>query len=144
MNATAFYRELKKYKYQLCEDFMYLTNIKGFEVDLEYLKLDVDGALTIMKYYAWDGASGPTLDSPASMRASLVHDALYQLMRLEKVTQDQVIVADKLFRKMLLDDGMGAFRAWYWYTGLRLANGKAARPKPYVPAVILQAPISED
>lgn len=144
MNATAYYRELKRYKYQLSEDFMYLTSIKGFVVDLDLIKLDSDGALTILKYYAWDGASGPTIDSPASMRASLVHDALYQLMRLEKVTQDKVIVADKLFRKMLLDDGMGAFRAWYWYTGLRLANGRAARPEPYASFIVLQAPEVED
>jgi hypothetical protein len=33
------------------------------------------------KGYAWNGPSGPTLDTRNFMRGSLVHDALYQLMR---------------------------------------------------------------
>ena len=144
MNATAYYRELNRYKYQLCEDFMYLTDIRGFEVDLDLVKLDKDGVLTILKFYAWDGPNGMGNDGHAYMRASLVHDVLYQLIRLNKLTRDQVIVADKLFIKMLKDDGMSVFRAWYWYAGLRLANGKAARPKPYIPAEVFLAPAIED
>ena len=139
MDATAYYRELKGYKYQLVRDFMYVTKIHGFEADLEFIKMDADGRLTIFKNYAWDGASGPTIDSPSSMRASLVHDALYQLMRLGLMDQSQVLPADKLFREMLLKDGMGRFRAWYWYLGLRLANGKAARPATEPESKMLKA-----
>lgn len=140
---TAYYRELKRYKYQLMEDFIYVTKIRGFEANLELIKLDREGNLTILKYYAWDGASGPTLDSPSAMRASLVHDALYQLMRLNLITQDQLIPIDKLFHKILLKDGMGSLRAWYWYLGLRLANGKAAKPQPFSEFTVLGAPPKE-
>ncbi len=141
--TTASYRELKRYKYQLMEDFIYVTEIRGFEVNLELIKLDADGNLTIIKYYAWDGASGPTRDSSCSMRASLVHDAFYQLMRMGIVSQDQVVPVDKLFRKILLKDGMGSFRAWYWYKGLRLANGKAAKPEPFKDPKIFKAPVTD-
>jgi hypothetical protein len=52
-----------------------------------WLELWPDGTLVISPGYAWDGASGPTYDSKSSMRASLVHDALYQLMRLGLLSQ---------------------------------------------------------
>ena len=39
--------------------------------------------MIVEKDYAWDGPSGPTIDTSNSMRASLVHDVLYQAMREE-------------------------------------------------------------
>ena len=39
--------------------------------------------------YAWDGASGPTVDTRGSFEAALVHDVLYQCMRLGYVTPDE-------------------------------------------------------
>jgi hypothetical protein len=62
------------------------------------------------------------------MRGSLVHDALYQLLRLEELPQKLVIPADDLFRQIIVKDGMSKFRAWYWYQGLRLAKGRSAKP----------------
>jgi hypothetical protein len=140
MNTKACYRELTSYKYQLVKKFRYQTGILGFDIDLEYIKLDSNGNLTVLKNYAWDGASGPTINTLNSMRASLVHDVLYQLLRMKELTQDQVIVSDKLFRKILIKDGMNSFRAWYWYKGLRLANGKAAKPGTQKPPEITCTP----
>ena len=140
MNTKACYRKLTNYKYQLVEDFSYRISIEGFEANHPFIKLDKEGNLTVKKSYAWDGASGPTIDTRNAMRASLVHDVLYQLLRLELITQDQVKPADQLFRKMLVEDGMSAFRAWYWYRGLRLANGKAAKPGTQKPPKYICAP----
>ena len=129
MDTPACYRKLKSYKYQLMEEFHYRTDFELDEdVEIEFVKLGKEGLLTIAKYYSWDGASGPTYDSLNSMRASLVHDALYQLMRKKKLSQDYVLPVDQLFKKMLVKDGMSSFRAWYWYQGLRLAAGKHAQP----------------
>jgi len=50
-----------------------------------YLKLDGDGQFEFSKGYAWDGPSGSTVDTLNFMRGSLVHDALYQLIRMEKI-----------------------------------------------------------
>ncbi len=140
MHTKTHYRKLKGYKYQLVEEFKYQTNIVGFEIDDPYIKLDENGLLVVSKRYAWDGASGPTIDTLNSMRASLVHDALYQLLRMELLPQDQVIVADQLFKDILIADGMSPFRAWYWYQGLRLANGSAAKPGTQKPPVVYVAP----
>ena len=84
--------------------------------------------IVIQEGYAWDGASGPTVDTRASFKASLVHDALYQCMRLGYVTQDSRREVDRLFRHML--GGMGPLRRGLWYWMVRWFGKKAATPKP--------------
>jgi hypothetical protein len=103
------------YKYQLYEDETFITGIYGKEVYSEYISLFANGALVCRKGYAWDGASGPTWDTPSSMRASLIHDAGYQLMREGLLPLDYKVVFDGLFYLKLLDDGMSRVRAYIWY-----------------------------
>ncbi len=75
------------YKYQLAKAYSIGINIKpGKDIKTKFIKLDRTGKLTIVGGYAWDGPSGPVVDTKENMRASLVHDALYQLMRNGKLT----------------------------------------------------------
>ena len=105
----------------------------------EFVTLEPNGLLSLRRGYAWDGPSGPTLDTRNFMRASLVHDALYQLMREGLLDSSQRLYADRLLRKICRQDGMSRFRAWYVYRALRAFGGKGARPrKPFNP--ILRAP----
>ena len=76
--------------------------------------------------YAWDGPSGPTFDTPNFMRGSLIHDALYQLMRNGLLREDFREDADKEIKKACLEDGMTRFRAAYVYWSLRRFAGFAA------------------
>ena len=128
------YRKLTKYKYQLMDDYTIQTDIKPVK-DIEpklakFLSFSSDGVLTIRKFYAWDGPSGPTIDTRDFMRGSLVHDALYQLMRLGvldyKVHRKR---ADEILREICLEDGMCSFRAWYVYQALHLFAEGSARPR---------------
>ena len=73
------------------------------------------GTLAINKGYSWDGPSGPTIDTEDSLRASLVHDALYQLIREGRLPLKARRWADKEFRRILKEDGMNLFRRWIWY-----------------------------
>lgn len=69
------------YKYQLAEEYTISIPIKpDSNIISDYIDLNNDGELVIKKGYAWDGPSGPTIDSLNFMRGSLVHDALYQLI----------------------------------------------------------------
>jgi hypothetical protein len=86
------------------------------------------GVLMIKAGFKWDGASGPTIDTENTMRAALVHDALYRLMRNRKLDYSHRGTVDILFRKMLTYDGMNAIRAWAWYVGVRVAGGSSAKP----------------
>ncbi|MBN1622518.1 MAG: DUF1353 domain-containing protein [Endomicrobiales bacterium] len=124
------YRELRKYKYQILEDYKDVIPITpGNPIDTKFIFMDTDGTIIVKKHYAWDGPSGPTIDTATFMRGSLVHDALYQLMReghLDYKTQRKQ--ADFILKQMCLEDGMSSFRAWYVYNSLRIFGEKNARP----------------
>ena len=117
------------YKYQLAEDYTINTGISGYQCGDQFLKLSDNGNLLIRSGYAWDGPSGPTNDTPDSMRGSLVHDALYQLMRLSLIPQTCRDEADELLKKLCIEDGMNHFRADVWFHGVDLFAASAASPE---------------
>jgi hypothetical protein len=137
----ACYRKLKRYKYQLMGLYKLQTGIKEYTVKTDYLQLDADGLLQISKGYAWDGPSGPTIDTLDFMRGSLVHDALYQLIRLKKLPFRYKAYADLLLKKMCLEDGMPNFRANYVYQAVKLFGGPSAKPGSEKPDKIICVPI---
>ena len=128
------------YKYQLKEACNVAIEIKpSIGIDTEYIKLDKEGNLTINKGYAWDGPSGPTIDTKTSMRGSLVHDAFYQLMRERLLDNDGYReTADRILQNICKEDGMWSLRAWWVYQGVRLFADPAADPASKRP--IIRAP----
>ena len=62
------------------------------------------------------------------MRGSLVHDALYQLIREKKIKEDQRKRADEILREICLEDGMSKIRAWWVFWGVYLFGSGAAKP----------------
>ena len=131
--AKVRYRKLTSYKYQVMSRYNIQIGLKPLKrirpKVAEFLSLS-HGVLTIKKYYAWDGPSGPTIDTRDFIRGSLVHDALYQLMR-ESVLDYKVHRqrADEKFRELLLEDGMCKFRTWYVYQAVHLFAEGGAHPK---------------
>ena len=118
------------YKYQLAETYSVSVVIQPDEpIETEYIELSTDGALTIKAGYAWDGPSGPTVDTKSFMRGSLVHDALYQLMRNNHLPSSCRLDADQELHRICREDGMTRFRAWYILWGVRKGAGFAADPK---------------
>jgi len=124
------FRSVKQYKYQLTEDYSISVPIKPLKmIKTPFVRLTKAGKLTIKQGYSWDGASGPTWDLHAH-RASLVHDALYQLMRMGLL--DHVMyrpVADLLLRDIAREDGMSRFRSAYWHYFVSKYGGRAAEPQ---------------
>lgn len=135
------YRKLNKYKYQLMENYFFKTTITlNDDVSvMDFVTLRHNGNLEIYKGYAWDGPSGPTIDTKNFMRGSLVHDALYQLIREEKIPRSYKAYSDTLIRALCVEDGMSAFRAWYVYWAVRLF-GKALKNPSDDSSVIITAP----
>jgi len=125
------------YKYQLKETYEVKIKIQQAEaIHTEFIKLATDGALTIEKNYAWDGPSGPTIDTLNFMRGSLVHDALYQLIREGKLSKDpHREIADKILREMCRQDDMSAIRAWWVYRAVRWFGDPAVDPAKSKPIV---------
>jgi Protein of unknown function (DUF1353) len=121
------------YKYQLRAAYATvlpeLADPTRIPIVTDWIELDPDGTLRIRPGYAWDGASGPTYDSKSSMRASLVHDALYQLMRMDLLDRAaHRAPADWIFRRICKEDGMWSPRQWAWYHLVRIFADPAADP----------------
>ena len=127
----------KGYKYQLNAAYSTDIPIKPEEdIESDYIRLTHVGQLTIKKGYAWDGPSGPTADTRNFMRGSLVHDALYQLMREGELdNHDYRESADRLLQQMCREDGMSALRTWWVYRGVRYGGNPAADPANKKPLV---------
>ncbi len=136
------YRKLKKYKYQLLEDYQVQIDLKpDHDIDTPYISLSTSGLLTVHERYAWDGPSGPTFDTKSFMRGSLVHDALYQLMRLRELDyQADRKRADQILRDMCKADGMFALRALWVYYGVHWFGKSSAAPEKDTGVEIITAP----
>ena len=119
------------YKYQLATAYRIKIRIRPKkDVDTEFVKLKKSGDLTVVRGYAWDGPSGPVIDTRQNMRASLVHDALYQLMRHKELSaRTHKDKADRLFKKMCIEDGIPRVTAHIYYLGLKLGGKPATDPK---------------
>ncbi len=87
--------------------------------------------LIIERGYAWDGASGPTtgINTHEIMRGSLVHDALYELMRHEFLDHEQDRpTADQILYDFCIRDGMLKINAECVHNAVKLFGAQYADP----------------
>ena len=124
MENKIFYK--KGYKYQLYGQYKVIVDIAlpiSYLAENNFLRLEYikpgKGLLTIDSGYAWDGASGPTKDDSTNMRPSLIHDALYQLMRERLLDVSYRKQVDIYFRKCCKEDKMGWVRRTVYYYFVR-------------------------
>ena len=124
------------YKYQLAEDYQ-VPLIYSPENDIctKYIKLSKLGELQIKEGYAWDGPSGPTFDTPTFMRGSLIHDALYQLVREEYLPLSWKNKADRELERICIMDGMNKIRAKVIYKAVQKFASFACSPKNNKPII---------
>jgi hypothetical protein len=130
MTTKAYIRYRSDYKYQLAEGYEINISIRPkVNIKTEFTNLDTAGNLIVKRGYAWDGPSGPVIDTQDNMRASLVHDALYQLMRNKQLNaRAHRRVADREFREICKADGVSSRTANIWYKVLRRFGKPAASP----------------
>ena len=116
------------YKYQLAKSYEHQLSFRlppgGFRSRL--FQARDDGVMLIARDYAWDGASGPTRDTKNSMRASLVHDVLYQAIREKVLPESFRPMADAEFWFITQQDGMRWWRAMGWFFAVRRFGEEAA------------------
>ena len=125
------------YKYILAESVALPTEVgTEKEISNNMLVLKTSGLLLIQKGYAWDGPSGPTVDTKSSMQASLAHDALYQLMREGLLSPEHKPDADRTLSVLGEADGMWKWRARIWEKMVNAFGFRSA----FKPREILTAP----
>lgn len=82
--------------------------------------------LRVPRGFRWNGASGPTWDTDGIRRASLVHDALYGILKRDGYDSRHRQLADRIFYHHLRQMGVNPARRWYYYAAVRLFGRKAA------------------
>ena len=115
-----------KYKFKVEENFSIELPFKIPDFEHPYAS-SKDGILSVKKGYAWDGASGPIINTRDTLVASLVHDVLYQAMRLNliKSSKENRKTADKNFFEILKMNGVNSIRRKVWYFAVRLFGKKS-------------------
>jgi len=108
MSENILYR--KGFKYQLDEDYTVKVAVYPPE-DITYGRITLlsNGLLTIHRGFSWDGDTC-AMDTRKSKRASMIHDALYRLMNLLKLSWKWKPAADFEYYKALIEDGFN--RVW--------------------------------
>ena len=118
------------YKYQLSETACFQTSVRVTRrITTKFLELLPGGLLIIKEAYAWDGPSGPAMDTSAAMYGSVAHDALYQLMRERLLSQDWRDEADRDYKRFCIEAGMWKIRAAAHFDVLRTFGAPSADPK---------------
>ena len=136
MNTKLKYQE--GYRYQVYEDVLVQTALRGYTVVHDFFSLSPEGLLIIRRGYAWDGASGRfTLQTKTNRRGSLVHDVLYQAMRLGLLPQECFHAANAELRRICIEDGMWKIRADYYFSAVEKFGDAFAQVQP---DVVLIAP----
>ena len=126
---TVFYKKRRSYKYKVFADYEFQTDIIPVKANQHgFLRIDGSGLITAKAGYTWDGPSGPAIDTKNFMRGSLIHDALYQLMREERVGPEYRKRADQILREVCREDGMSRIRATWVYWGVRIGSGPHSKP----------------
>lgn len=117
-----------KYKFKVEENFSIKLPYKIPDFEHPYAS-SKDSILSVKRGYAWDGASGPIINTRDTLVASLVHDVLYQAMRLNliKSNSENKKIADKIFFEILKMHGVNSIRRKVWYLAVRLFGKKSTK-----------------
>lgn len=115
----------KGYKYILAENYHFITDIRPtrpLEVKTKWGQvigqLMPSGQGILYAGYAWNGASGPTIDTLSTMRLSAEHDFKYQLVQMGLLDAKWLPIADRELESRGIEDAKwkwaGKFRFGYW------------------------------
>lgn len=116
------------YKYVVAEKFKVQTAILTFSVKDVLTELEPNGILTVNAWYAWDGNSGPCVDTISSMEASCVHDVLCDYINMGWLPQYLQPIADQEYYILCTKKGMWWRRARARLLAIRwYMTGKGAK-----------------
>ena len=120
------------YKHQNDKLRVYQTSIIPDEViESQYITLNTDGRLFILQGYAWDGPTGvpDVWGTRWLIRPSLIHDALYQLLRHGLLEPGYRKAADVEFKLACHADARWKWMGNVAYWFVRKFGKVAADPK---------------
>ncbi len=134
------YERIHGYKYRLLEQFQWYSEfLKDESFEAPFFQCD-KGHCTAFKGYAWDGVSGPAVDTKKTKIPGLKHDISYQAIRLGLIDKKYKSDIDKQFHDDLERGKVSRFIADIYYRGVRwfgsmwgLVRGKYEGKRLYAP-----------
>lgn len=139
------YEKVDKYRYRLKQRFEVDIPLDVAVVDTDFITIKKNeedkSVLYVKRGYRWDGASFPAINTINFRRGSLVHDVMYQLMRMGVLPFEFRDKVDRLLQTMCIEDGMWKLRAAWIYRGVSLFAAEYAKPGTQKSIKILRAPI---
>lgn len=102
-----------------------------------FLSLSLKGNLTVKAGYSWDGMSVPVIFKPMMvlvlperkrMIASLVHDALYELIRHGMLSSENRAFADILLAELMIQAGAPKWITRIFYNSVKRFGGRFVLP----------------
>lgn len=85
---------------------------------------ETDGEVQIYPGYSWNGLTC-AFDTPTALRASLIHDCLLQMISEKYLPQKFRKKADKIFKQVCKEDGVGLIRRNWLYAGVTIGRWKS-------------------
>lgn len=133
------------YKYELAEPYFLESGflVKELNCCCRFVSIK-DHKLSIDKGYAWDGSSIPfkkwlPWDSDKyCKKASLVHDAFYQLMRLNLLDRKHKDAIDRMYESLCMWGGMPPRQAARRYWAVKHFGARTLKPRYYPEKQILE------
>ena len=114
------YTRIKIYKYKLYEEMLFNTPITGVDYVGKFFTLTYEGTLLVNKGYAYDGPSGPSINTKPFIVASLPHDVFFQMIREDILNiEDHKDLADQYLRDLGREYGMSKLRTWWIYRAVK-------------------------
>lgn len=106
------------YKYKLYSRYKFQTQILNQSIITQEYSLSPDGMLVIGKSYVWNGVTN-WIDSKETMRATLIHDVLYQMMQEGQLDISYKSIADSTLYDILIEDGVHKIVAKLMYYAVK-------------------------
>jgi hypothetical protein len=130
------FHKIEGYKYLVAERVTYAVPELGQACVTHRLFTLSEGMLVVEAGYAWNGPSGPTVDTPASINASLPHDVVYQCICTGLLAASYKPSGDAILHR-LMREYPAKFQTWanirarYYLWGVQLGGWWATRRKAY-------------
>jgi hypothetical protein len=86
------------------------------DIETDFIRLSRAGIMTLKRHYSCDGPSGPTFDTPSTLRTAFIHDGSAQLFRLKLLDPKWIPKAHDNLRDFGIEDGMWRWRANLWHS----------------------------
>ena len=133
--------EPARYIWRLRLGALFQTPILGEAVGNDFVRLAPDGDLSFAPLYSWNGITKSPYQGADSIRGTLVHDGLYQLMSECGLSQRWRDEADRLMLKYFLADGMPVPLAEGFYAIVRAAGWIFSKPTALHQVLVAPAPV---